>query len=118
MFSRFQAIVNKVRTNKPATTPALLRSRLSDEVASWSRSEGVGCETTIVESVGYDTLTVEELFSMLKASEVDKMSRARVETPVQKSVAFLAGPADSYCTNPNPTACGFALSSLMSVSEE
>jgi len=55
---------------------------------------------------------------MLKASEVDKMSRARVETPVQKSVAFLAGPADSYCTNPNPTACGFALSSLMSVSEE
>jgi len=118
MFSRFQAIVNKVRTNKPATTPAILRSRLSDEVASWSRSEGVGCETTIVESVGYDTLTVEELFSMLKASEVDKMSRARVETLVQKSVAFLAGPADSYCTNPNPTACGFALSSLMSVSEE
>jgi hypothetical protein len=119
MFSRFQAILNKVRTNKPATTPLY-----SDHDRAMKLLHGLDLKvwevkvSAIVESAGYDTLTVDELFSKLKASEVDKLSRARVENPAQKSVAFLAGPADSACTNPNPTSGGFALASMVSVTEE
>jgi hypothetical protein len=74
---------------------------------------------TIIESVGYETLTVEELFNKLKASEVEKLSRARMEgnhadASVSKSIALVG----SSGANADPSLGGFCLSLLMSVTDE
>ena len=111
--------MNKVRENKPDAVPAY-----SDHDRAMKLLHGLDLKvwevkvSAIVESTGYDTLTVQELFSKLKATEVDKLSRARLENPNQKSVAFLASPADSSCANTNLSSSGFALSSLMSMADE
>jgi hypothetical protein len=72
--------------------------------------------SAIIESANYDTLTVDELFSKLKATEVDKLSRARLESPSSGRPMALVG-SSSANANPNLSS-GFALSSLMSVIEE
>ena len=44
----------------------------------------------IIESAGYETLTVNELFSKLKATEVDNQTRAKLNgAPPSKSVALV-----------------------------
>ena len=39
----------------------------------------------IQKSLGYDALTVDELFSKLKSSEIDYQTRAKLETPSKTS---------------------------------
>jgi hypothetical protein len=47
----------------------------------------------ILESEKYETLTVDELFSMLKSSEVDRGVRAKIENPTDPhSLALVSGP--------------------------
>jgi len=80
MFSRFQSIVKKVCANQPQGTQTY-----SDHEKAMKLHYALDCKVwevkvqTIVESAGYETLTVDELFSKLKASEVEKLSRAKME---------------------------------------
>jgi hypothetical protein len=73
MFGRFQSIINKLRVNKSATDhfptdhEQALKLLHTLDPKVW--------ETTalaIVEGASYQTLTTAQLFSKLKASEVDK----------------------------------------------
>ena len=74
---------------------------------------------TIIESVSYETLTVDELFSKLKASEAEKLSRAKMEgnhadASASKSMALVGNSG----ANSNPSLGGFCLSSLVFVIDE
>ncbi|WVZ51324.1 hypothetical protein U9M48_002478 [Paspalum notatum var. saurae] len=48
---------------------------------------------SIVESNGYETLTIDELYSKLKASEVDAQAQARMSGPTPKSLALMSSPS-------------------------
>ena len=48
---------------------------------------------SIVESAGYETLTTNELYSKLKASEVDSQAQAKMSGPTPKSLALMSGPS-------------------------
>jgi hypothetical protein len=66
MFSRFQTIVNEIRANKtqlPYDEALKLLYVLDRKV--WDVKV-----TVIIESSGYETLTVDELFSKLKSTEI------------------------------------------------
>jgi hypothetical protein len=65
--------------------------------------------------VGDETLTVDELFSMLKSSEVDRGVRAKIENPTDPySLALVSGSR----TNANMSSRHFSLSSLVSLPDE
>ena len=64
---------------------------------------------SIVESNGYETLTIDELYSKLKASEVDAQAQSRMSEPTPKSLALMSGPSSSDVANANPSV-GYALS--------
>ena len=82
MFSRFQSIVNKVNANRSAATldytehekPLKLLYALDRSV--WDLKVN-----TNIESAGYETLTMNELFSKLKATKVDNQTRAKLNVP-------------------------------------
>ena len=65
MFSQFQSIVNKVNVNRSADA---LEYTEHEKALKLLYTHHVN---TIIESAGYETLTVNELFSKLKATEVD-----------------------------------------------
>ena len=72
---------------------------------------------TIIESAGYEILTVNELFSKLKATEVDNQTRAKLNgAPPSKSITLVTGPGGSS-SNAN-SALGFSLASLPYVTDE
>src|SRR6185503_3015899 len=72
MFSRFQSIVNKVSANKAAGTLDYMEHEKALKLlyalngSVWDLKVN-----TIIESAGYETLAVNELFSKLKATKVD-----------------------------------------------
>jgi hypothetical protein len=69
----------------------------------------------ILESEKYDTLTVDELFSKLKSSEVDRGVRAKIENPTDPhSLALVFGSR----TNTNMSSRHFSLSCLVSMPDE
>jgi hypothetical protein len=69
----------------------------------------------ILESEKYETLTVDELFSMLKSPEVDHGVRAKIENPTDPhSLALVSGSR----TNSNMSSRHFSLSSLVSLPDE
>ena len=67
MFSRFQSIVNKVKANRSA---GALEYTEHEKALKLLYALDLKVNT-IIESAGYETLTVNELFSKLKATEVD-----------------------------------------------
>lgn len=72
----------------------------------------------IIESTNYETLTTDELFAKLKSTEVDKRLRAKQGSPTDPhSMALVSGSGQSMSLA-NPSTMSFALSSLVSVSEE
>ena len=79
MFSRFQSIVNKVSANRSADAldntehEKALKLLYTLDHSVWDLKVN-----TIIESAGYETLTVNELFSKLKATEVDNQTRAKL----------------------------------------
>ena len=117
MFHRFQSIMNKVRSNKPLLAPTYTdHEQALKQLYALDQKVWEVKVSTIIESANYDTLTVDELFSKLKATEVDKLSRARLESPSSGRPMALVG---SSSVNANPDlSSGFALSSLVSATEE
>jgi len=69
----------------------------------------------IIESPNYETLMVDELFSKLKSIEIDPQSRAKLENPSAPTMALVS---ESGGSSANPSPALFALSSLMSITEE
>jgi hypothetical protein len=68
----------------------------------------------IIKLPNYKTLTVDELFSKLKSMEIDHQTRAKIENPGAPTMALVSG--GSSASNPSPVL--FALSSLLSITEE
>jgi hypothetical protein len=69
----------------------------------------------ILESEKYETLTVDELFSKLKSSEVDRGVRAKIENPTDThSQAIVSGSG----INANMSSRHFSLSCLVSMPDE
>jgi hypothetical protein len=71
----------------------------------------------IVESKKYDTLTVNELFSKLKSTEVDRSMTTKIEGPTDSHSLALVS-ASKGKSNANPYTRMFSLSSLMSLPDE
>jgi hypothetical protein len=71
----------------------------------------------IVESEKYDTLTVNELFSKLKSTEVDRGMPAKIESPTDSHSLTLIGGSKGKA-NTNPSTRMFSFSSLMSMPDE
>ena len=72
MFSQFQSIVNKVNANRSAD--ALEYTEHEKALKLLYALDRSVCDlkvNMIIESAGYETLTVNDLFSKLKAAEVD-----------------------------------------------
>ena len=56
----------------------------------------------IIESVSYDTLTVDELFSKLKSTEIDHQTQAKIENPSAPTMALVSGmQSSSFIPNPS-----------------
>jgi len=72
--------------------------------------------SAIIESSNYDTITVDELFSKLKSTEIDYQTPAKLKNPSALTMTLILG--NSSSSSANPSQISFALSSLVSVSEE
>ena len=71
----------------------------------------------ITESPNYETLTMDELFSKLKSTEIDYQTRAKLENPSAPTMVLVSSNGSSSSLA-NPSQAFFALSSLVSVTEE
>jgi hypothetical protein len=71
--------------------------------------------STITKTPKYETLTMNELFSKLKSTEIDHQTRAKVEKLGVHTMALVSGGGPSSA---NPSPLFFTLSSLLSISEE
>ena len=94
MFSRFQLIINKVSANRSADALDYTEHEKALKLLyTLDRSVWDLMVNTIIESAGYETLTVNEVFSKLKATEVDNQTRAKLNgAPPSKSNALCDGP--------------------------
>jgi hypothetical protein len=72
--------------------------------------------TAIIESSRYETLTMDELFSKLKSTEIDYQTQANLKNPSAPTMALVSGNGLSSLANPSQVS--FALSSLVSVTKE
>ena len=72
--------------------------------------------SAIIESANYDTLTVDELVSKLKSTEIDYQTQAKIKNPSAPTMALVSG--NSSSSPANLSQMSFALSSLVSVIEE
>jgi hypothetical protein len=114
MFQRFTVIVNNMRANV-AVLPYVDHDRAVKLLHSLDRTVWSGKVEAIVELEKYETLTVDELFSKLKSSEVDRGVRAKIENPIDPhSLALVSGSR----TNANMSSRQFSLSCLVSVPNE
>jgi hypothetical protein len=116
LFQRFTMVVNNMRAivdvlpyDDHARAVKLLHLRDS---TVWG-----GKFEAFVESEKYDTLTVNELFSKLKSTEVDRGMTAKIEGPTDSHNLALIGGSKGR-SNANPSTKMFSLSSLMSVPDE
>src|SRR5579859_4846553 len=116
LFSRFQACVNKMRDNTSKMPygdhELALKLLHALDRAVW----GIKVDA-ITESPNYETLTLEDLYSKLRSTEIDIKSRAKLESPPASShaTALVSG---SRASSTNPVLGAFSLSALLYVSEE
>jgi hypothetical protein len=115
MFSRFQTIVNKMRANK-TQLPYDDHERTLMLLYALDRKVWDVKVTTIIESSGYETLTMDELFSKLKSTEIDYQTQAMLKNLFAPTMALVLDNGSSSLANPSQMS--FALSSLVSVIEE
>jgi hypothetical protein len=114
MFQRFTVIVNNMRANV-AVLPYDDHDRAVKLLHSLDRTVWSGKVEAILESKRYETLTVDELFSKLKSSEVDRGVRTKIENPTDPhSLAIVSGSR----TNANMSSRHFYLSCLVSMPDE
>jgi hypothetical protein len=116
LFQRFTVVVNNMRAN----VDMLLyddHDRVVKILHSLDCTVWGGKFEAVVESEKYDTLTVNELFSMLKSAEVDRGMTAKIAGPTDSlSLALIGGSKGK--SNGNPSTRMFCFSSLMSVIDE
>lgn len=118
LFSRFQTVINKMRANKAQLPYDDHERALKLLHALDPRVWGMRV-TAITESSFYDTLTVDELFSKLKAAEIDQATHAKIRNPTSPSMALVSGNGGNGApSSPNPSQLSFSLSSLVTVTEE
>jgi hypothetical protein len=116
LFQRFTVVVNNMRANVDML-PYNDHDRAVKLLHSLDRMVWGGKFEAIVESEKYDTLTVNELFSKLKSTEVDRGMTAKIEGLTDShSLALIGGSKGK--TNANPSTRMFSLSSLMSMPDE
>ena len=118
MFSWFQSIVNKVSANRSADAldyaehEKALKLLYPLDRSVWDLKVNM-----IIESTCYETLTVNELYSKLKTTDVDNQTQAKLNgAPPSKSIALVTGLGGSS-SNAN-SALGFPLASLPFVTDE
>jgi hypothetical protein len=114
MFQCFTVIVNNMRANV-VVLPYDDHDRAVRLMHSLDRTVWSGKIEAILESEKYETLTVDELFSKLKLSEVDRGVRGKIENPTDPhSLALVSGST----TNANMSSRQFSLSCLVSMLDE
>jgi hypothetical protein len=114
MFQRFTVIVNNMRANV-AVLPYDDHDRAVKLLHSLDCTVWSGKVEAILESEKYETLTVDELFSKIKSSEVNRGVRAKIENPTNPhSLALVSGSRN----NANMSSRQFSLSCLVSMPDE
>jgi hypothetical protein len=114
MFQRFTVIVNNMRANV-VVLPYDDHDRAVKLLHFLDHTVWSGKVEAILESDKYETLTVDELFSKLKSSEVDRGVRAKIENPTDPhSLALVYGSRN----NANMSSRQFSLSCLVSMPDE
>jgi hypothetical protein len=116
LFQRFTIVVNNMRDNVDVL-PYDDHDRAVKLLHSLDRTVWGEKFKAIVESVTYDTLTVNEPFSKLKSAKVDRGMTAKIEGLTNShSIALISGSKGK--SNANPSTRMFSLSSLMSMPDE
>jgi hypothetical protein len=114
MFQHFTMIVNNMRANV-AVLPYDDHDRAVKLFHSLDHIVWSGKVEAILESEKYETLAVDELFSKLKSSKVDRGVRAKIENPTDPhSLALVSGSR----TNANMSSRQFSLSCIVSMPDE
>jgi hypothetical protein len=114
MFQHFTVIVNNMGANA-VVLPYDDHDRAITLLHSLDRTVWGEKVEAILELEKYETLTVDELFSRLKSSEVDRWVRAKIENPTDPhSLALVSGSR----TNANMSWKHFSLSCLVSMPDE
>jgi hypothetical protein len=114
MFQRFTMIVNNMRANV-VMLPYDDHDRAIKLLHSVDRIVWSEKAEAILESKKYETLMVDELFSKLKSSEVDREVRAKIENPTNlRSLALVSRSR----TKTNMCSRHFSLSCLLSMPDE
>jgi hypothetical protein len=114
MFQWFTVIVNNMRANV-VVLPYEDHDRAIKLLHSLDRTVWSKKVETILESEKYETLTVDDLFSKLKSSEVDRGVCAKIKNPTDPhTMALLSGSR----TNANMSLRHFSLSFLVSMPDE
>jgi hypothetical protein len=116
LFQRFTVVVNNMRANVDVL-PYDDHDRAVKLLHSLDRTVWGEMFEAIVESEKYDTLTVNELFSKLKSTKVDRGMSAKIEGPSDSHSLALVGGSKGKA-NTNPSTRMFYLSSLMSIPDE
>jgi hypothetical protein len=116
LFQRFTVVVNSMMANVGVLQHDD-HDRAINLLHSLDRTVWDGKFEAIVEYEKYDTLTVNELFSKIKSSEVDRGMTAKIEGPTDSHSLTLIGGSKGK-TNANPSTRMFSLSSLMSLPDE
>jgi hypothetical protein len=114
MFQCFTVIMNNMRANV-AVLPYDDHDKAIKLPHSLDHTVWSGKVEAILESEKYETLTVDELFSKLKSSEVDHGVRAKIENPTDPHTLVLVS---SSRTNANMSSRHFSLSCLVSMLDE
>jgi hypothetical protein len=114
MFQWFTVIVNNMRANV-IVLPYDDHDRVIKLLHFLDRTVWSEKVKAILESEMYETLTVDELFSKIKSSEVDGGVRVKIENPTDPhSLALVSGSR----TNANMSSRHFSLSFLVSMPDE
>src|SRR6266498_793080 len=114
LFSLFQSCVNKMRDN-------IIKMPYEDHdlalklLHALDRSVWGVKVDAVIESANYETLTLEDLYSKLRSTEIDIKSRAKLDSPPTHHTALVS---DTRSSSSNRSLGVFSLSSLLSVSEE
>jgi hypothetical protein len=111
LFQRFTVVVNNRRDNVDVL-PYDDHDRAVKLLNSLDHTIWGEKFEAIVESEKYDTLTVNELFSKLKSTEVDRGMTTKLEGPTDSHSLALVGGSKGKA-NTNPSTKMFSLSSLM-----
>jgi hypothetical protein len=116
LFQRFMVVANNMRANVDVL-PYVDPDRAVKLLHALHRTVWDGKVEAILESEKYTTLTVNDQFSKLKSTKVDRGLTACLESPTDShSLALVGGKVAMY--NTNTSSMMYSLSSLMSLTDE